>query len=44
MKRREIEATILFSLAVLVIAALIALAARGKQHASLTPGPEPTPP
>lgn len=44
MRRRGIEGTILFSLAVLVVAGLIALALRGKERASLGAGPEPTPP
>jgi len=39
--QRKIEATILISLAILVIAGLLALAARGRQHVSLGPGPAP---
>jgi len=39
--RRKIEASILISLAILTIAGLIALAARGKGRVSLGPGPAP---
>jgi Tfp pilus assembly protein PilX len=39
--RRNIEASILVSLAVLVIVGLIALAARGKQRVAMGPGPVP---
>ncbi len=43
--QRKIEVTILLSLAVLVVAGLIALAVRGKRRVPLTPGgpmpPEP---
>jgi hypothetical protein len=40
-KRREVEATILISLAILAIAGLLALAARGRQRVSLGNGPTP---
>jgi hypothetical protein len=43
MKRREIEATVLFSLAVLVVAMLLALAAR-KNEKGVQLGPGPAPP
>jgi hypothetical protein len=44
MRRNYLEVTILVSLVALVLAGLIALAARGNKQKPLSLGPGPTPP